>query len=263
MNYSVGNIVSWLTGGKPKTSDVLESVELPENLPKHIAIIMDGNGRWAKSQGLPRFRGHQAGRDTIWEIVKACGEWGVDYLTLYAFSTENWGRPKEEVELLMSLLSETIDQEVANLNKNNVQLHFLGRIEQVPVALQKKMARAESQLAKNTGLKLQVMLSYGSRAEIVDAFRKLAVEVIQGKRNPADINEQDIQQALYTAGMPDPDLLIRTAGEYRLSNFLLWQVAYSEVWVTPVCWPDFHRDHLLQAIQEFAKRERRFGKVNR
>lgn len=263
-NGGVANIVTWFKQGFGKaTIGETDLTGLPEDIPRHIAIIMDGNGRWARTRGLPRFRGHQTGRDITTHIVRACGEIGVQYLTLYTFSTENWGRPKEEVELLMGLLSETIDREVPELQKNNVRLKFLGRIDQLPIELQKKMAWAETKLGKNTGLNLQIMLSYGSRAELVDAFRKLAIEVLQGKRNPADINESDVQNALYTAGIPDPDLLIRTAAEFRVSNFLLWQIAYSEIWVTPTLWPDFRPEHLLQAIQDFAKRERRFGKVTR
>jgi len=225
-------------------------------LPKHIAIIMDGNGRWAKKRGLPRIMGHKVGRDSLKEMVKVCAEIGVKYLTVYAFSTENWSRPKEEVNFLMSLFSDSLDQEVNDLKKNNVRLRFLGRLRDFSPKLQEKMNQAMEELSRNTGLKLNIMVNYGGRAEIVDAVKELA------QKASAEITEAEISQHLYTREIPDPDLLIRTASEMRISNFLLWQIAYSEIYVTETFWPDFRRKELMAAIEEYAKRERRFGKTS-
>lgn len=220
---------------------------------------MDGNGRWAKKRGLPRIAGHKVGADSLKEAVKTCAEAGVKYLTVYAFSTENWKRPEEEVGFLMTLFSQTLDREVAELEKNNVRLRFLGRLQDFSPELQKKMREAMERLSKNTGLSLNVMVSYGGRAEIVDAVRKI---VDTPHLNAGYVTEELIGQNLYTNDIPDPDLLIRTASEMRVSNFLLWQIAYAEIYVTEVLWPDFRKKELLAAIVDYSKRERRFGKTS-
>ena len=219
---------------------------------------MDGNGRWAKKRGLPRIAGHKVGADSLKEAVKTCAEAGVKYLTVYAFSTENWKRPEEEVGFLMSLFSQTLDREVAELEKNNVRLRFLGRLQDFSPELQKKMREAMERLAKNTGLNLNVMVSYGGRAEIVDAVRRMTKDKLVNEQ----INEEAISSYLYTAGIPDPDLLVRTASEMRVSNFLLWQIAYAEIYVTEVLWPDFRKKELQAAIEDYSRRERRFGKTS-
>jgi undecaprenyl diphosphate synthase len=224
-------------------------------IPNHIAIIMDGNGRWAQLRSLPRIEGHRRGAASLKETVKACAELGVKYLTVYAFSTENWKRPKEEVNFLMSLLSSAIDREIGELNKNKVRTRFLGRISMLPERLQKKIRSAEKKTEKNNKLNLNIMLSYGGRAEIIDAVKSMVKNHIKSDR----INEESISRSLYTGGMPDPDLLIRTAGEMRVSNFMLWQIAYSEIWVTDVLWPDFRKKHLLEAIEDYSGRIRKFG----
>ncbi len=224
-------------------------------VPRHIAIIMDGNGRWAKKRGFPRVEGHRRGAASLREAVKTCRELGVKYLTVYAFSTENWKRPKEEVGFLMKLLSSAIAKEVDELIKNGVRLRFLGRIWMLPDDLQEKIKAAEAKTEKNSDLNLTIMLSYGGRAEITDAVKCL----VKNTRDSDTIDEELIGRYLYTAGMPDPDLLIRTAGEMRISNFMLWQLAYSELWVTDVLWPDFRKEHLLEAIDEYGRRTRKFG----
>jgi undecaprenyl diphosphate synthase len=231
-----------------------------DKLPQHIAIIMDGNGRWAKKRGLPRIAGHKVGADSLREILKACAEFGVKNLTVYAFSTENWKRPKEEVSFLMSLLADTIDNEVDALIKNGVRLRFLGRLKDLPQQNQEKMKKAMEATALGTRINLNVMLSYGGRAEILDATNKLIAEAREG-RLAGLVNEEKFSNQLYTAGIPDPDLLIRTASEYRVSNFLLWQISYAEFYITPVLWPDFRRDQLIEAIQEYGRRIRRYGAV--
>lgn len=217
---------------------------------------MDGNGRWAKKRGLPRIAGHKVGADSLKEAVKTCAEVGVKYLTVYAFSTENWKRPQDEVNFLMSLFSQTLDREIEELQKNNVRLRFLGRLQDFSPELKKKMREAMVRLSKNTGLNLNVMVSYGGRAEIVDAVKKMMDE---GRRT---IDETGFGQYLYTKDIPDPDLLIRTASEMRVSNFLLWQIAYAEIYVTEVLWPDFRKKELLAAIEDYSRRERRFGKTS-
>ncbi len=230
---------------------------LEKNLPQHIAIIMDGNGRWAKRRGLPRAAGHKQGVEALRRAVKACVEFGVKYLSVYAFSTENWGRPREEVDFLMMLLGETINREVEELNKNGVRIRFLGRLQQLPVLLQQKMAEAEKSTENNQRLKLNIMLSYGGRAEIVDAAKKIIQEGISSDQ----VTEETISRHLYTCDLPDPDLLIRTAEEKRVSNFMLWQTAYSELYFTSVLWPDFDREEMLKAILDYQKRVRRFGRI--
>lgn len=227
-------------------------------IPRHIAVIMDGNGRWARQRGLPRLAGHRAGTENIRGIVTACVELGVSYLTLYAFSTENWSRPSLEVQGLMKILSEFIDRETQALNEQGVHLRHLGRLEGISEDLKRKVRHAVDLTRHNTRLTLAIAFNYGGRSDIVDAVRAL---VSQGV-SPDAITEQTIAEHLSTRGMPDPDLVIRTSGEWRLSNFLIWQAAYSEYWATPVFWPDFRPEHLRQAVNDYGQRERRFGGLN-
>jgi undecaprenyl diphosphate synthase len=231
-------------------------------IPRHIAIIMDGNGRWARRQSLPRVAGHQEGINSVREVVEACGQLGVAYLTMYTFSKENWNRPKREVAALMRLLLRTIRAEVNELDKNNVRLGVIGNLNDLPLAARKGMQGAIARLKGNTGLYLNLALSYSSRREITDCVRKLCERVAHGEMRPDDISEDIISGHLYTADIPDPDLLIRTSGELRISNFLLWQLAYTEIYVTDVLWPDFREQELHKAIAAFQSRERRFGKVS-
>lgn len=231
-------------------------------LPEHVAIIMDGNGRWAKKRHRPRVDGHREGINSVREIVRAAGELNLRYLTLYTFSTENWRRPKSEVAALMSLLISTIRAEVEELQRNNVRLATIGRMEDLPYLARQGMEHAKRVLSKNTGLTLNLALSYSSRQEITDAVRRIAADVAAGRLSPAAIDDETISSRLYTSEIPDPDLLIRTSGEQRLSNFLLWQLAYTEIYVTDVLWPDFRRKEFYDALCDFQKRERRFGKVS-
>ena len=225
----------------------------PARIPRHVAVIMDGNGRWAAARGLPGIAGHTAGVDSVRAIVRAAGELGVEALTLYSFSTENWLRPAEEVGELMKLLSWALNKETLELDKNNVRLGAIGRLEALPKAVQDELAKAIERLKGNTGLKLTLALNYGGRQEIVDAVAKAAAA---GEKN---LDEDAIGRGLYTAHLPELDLMIRTSGEMRISNFLLWQAAYAELYVTPVLWPDFRKEHLAAAIEDFQKRDRRFG----
>jgi undecaprenyl diphosphate synthase len=228
-------------------------------LPAHVAIIMDGNGRWAQRQGLPRSAGHRAGVRPVREVVQTCGELGIPVLTLYAFSTENWKRPRPEVDLLMDLCVEVLDREVAELHAKGVRLRGIGRRAGLPAAVRQALERAEARTAANRGLQLVLALNYGGRQEVVDAVRRLAADVQAGRLRPDDIDEARLAAAMDTAGLPEPDLLIRCGGEMRLSNFLLWECAYSEFLVTPVPWPEFGRADLLAALAEFQRRQRRFG----
>ena len=227
----------------------------PANQPRHIAIIMDGNGRWARQRGLPRLAGHRAGTENIRRIVSECVEQRVRYLTLYAFSTENWSRPAYEVEGLMRILGEFVDRETRKLHEQGVQIRHLGRLDRLAEGLQRKIRAAIDLTSANTRLTLAVALNYGGRADIVDAVRAIVAQGIA----PDAIDERCIAEHLATRDMPDPDLIIRTSGEWRLSNFLIWQAAYSEYWTTHDYWPDFGVEHLRQAIREYAQRERRFG----
>jgi len=235
--------------------------ECAPGVPRHVAVIMDGNGRWATEQGLPRVKGHEAGADTVRAIVRACGERGIEALTLYSFSTENWGRPGDEVEALMALLARFLMDERDELMLNKVRLRGIGELERLPKTVRMLLDQATRITADNDGLLLTLALSYGSRAEITDAVRRIAGEVARGELSPEDIDESCITKRLYTAGVPDPDLLVRTSGEMRLSNFLLWQLAYSELYVTEVFWPDFREPHLDEALAVYARRQRRFGKT--
>lgn len=233
-----------------------------QQLPKHIAIIMDGNGRWAKEQGQDRLFGHYHGVESVRNIVEGCAELGVQYLTLYAFSTENWDRPEYEVTGLMELLVDTIRKEVETLNKNNIRLHVIGDMSMLPEYAQKEMNEAIDFLSKNSGLNLIMALSYSSRWELMTATRQIARDVKDGKLAAEAITQETISQYLCTKNFPDPELMIRTSGEYRISNFLLYQLAYSELYFTDVRWPDFKKENLYDAIINFQNRERRFGKTS-
>jgi undecaprenyl diphosphate synthase len=224
-------------------------------VPRHIAVIMDGNGRWAQRRGLPRLAGHRAGTENIRRIVRECVDQGVRYLTLYAWSTENWSRPSREIDGLMRILGEFIDRETRNLHDEDVQIRHLGRLEGISGALKRKILWAIDLTRENQRLTLAVAFNYGGRRDIVDAVRALVAQGLP----PDAIDEQQISEQLSTRGMPDPDLIIRTSGEWRLSNFLIWQAAYSEYWTTPMFWPDFGPEQLRQAIQDYGQRERRFG----
>lgn len=234
-----------------------------QKLPKHIAIIMDGNGRWAEEKGQDRLYGHYHGVESVRNIVEGCAELGIEYLTLYAFSTENWDRPETEVNGLMSLLVDTIRKEVPILNKNNIKMHAIGSIEMLPTDAQKALAEAIELTGKNTGLNLIMALSYSSRWEIVNAVKNIGVDVKAGKLDPNEINQNTFQQYLSTSKFPDPELMIRTSGEFRISNFLLYQLAYAELYFTNTRWPDFRKENLFEAIIDFQFRERRFGKTGK
>jgi undecaprenyl diphosphate synthase len=235
------------------------SVEAKANLPKHVAIIMDGNGRWAKQRHLPRVEGHRAGAESARVIIRTAGELGVKYLTLYAFSAENWNRPKDEVDALMKYLVHYLKSETPELNKNNVRLEVIGQIYRLPENVQEHLKKSIATLSRNNGLTLVMALSYGSRIEIVEAVRNIAEKAKQGKLDPSDINEAVISQHLWTRNVPDPDLLIRTSGEMRISNFLLWQISYTELVVTQTLWPDFRKPQFFAALEEYTRRHRRFG----
>lgn len=232
---------------------------IKERLPKHIAIIMDGNGRWAKKQGNARIFGHKNAMKAVRDVCEACAELGVGYLTLYAFSTENWNRPKMEVSALMDLLVSAINTETDTLIKNNIRLNAIGRLTDLPEKVRINLAEAIDKTKGNTGLTLSLALSYSSKVEIVEAVQRLAQDVKDGKMPVGNIDGGVISQYLYTRGMPDPDLLIRTSGELRISNFMLWQLAYSELYFTPTLWPDFDKEELYKAIVDYQQRERRFG----
>jgi len=229
-------------------------------LPRHVAIIMDGNGRWAKERGYDRIFGHQNGVTSVREVTEAAAEIGIEYLTLYAFSTENWSRPQSEVDALMELLIDTIEKETPTLNKNNVRLMAIGDLSRLPGNAGEKLQRCINQTAGNTGLALVLALSYSSRWEITNAMKEICREIQSGKYNIEDINDEMISNHLTTQSIPDPDLMIRTSGEVRISNFLLWQLAYTELYFTQTHWPAFRKDNFYQAIYEFQQRERRFGK---
>jgi len=233
----------------------------PEQLPRHIAIIMDGNGRWANLRNMPRIQGHIEGAANVREITTHCARLQLDALTLYGFSAENWKRPKEEVDALMDLYVDYLVNEREEIMANNIRFLQIGRREGLPEAVLRELERTQLMSGDNSGLTLCVAINYGSRDEIVDAVRAIARQVQAGQLNPGDIDEWSVARALYTADLPDPDLLIRTAGEMRISNFLLWQISYTELYVTDVLWPDFGKDQLNEAIRAFAHRERRFGAV--
>ncbi|NJR65370.1 MAG: isoprenyl transferase [Leptolyngbyaceae cyanobacterium CRU_2_3] len=232
-----------------------------DRLPKHVAVIMDGNGRWAKKQGLPRIMGHRRGVDTLKDILRCCKDWGIGALTAYAFSTENWGRPLEEVDFLMTLFERFCDQELKEMMQEDVCIRFVGNLSALPNSLQLEIERSMAETQHNKSIRFSIATNYGGRQEIIQACRAIAAQVKQGLIDPEQINEALFEQHLYTAGGCDPDLLIRTSGEMRISNFLLWQVAYSELYVTNTLWPDFDRAAFHQALSAFQQRDRRFGKV--
>lgn len=231
----------------------------PKRLPRHVAIIMDGNGRWAKRHRLRRIRGHRRGADSVREVVRACRELGVKVLTLFAFSTENWLRPKEEVIALMRLLEDYIDSELEEMIEKGIRLKVIGRPEDLPARVRGKIDNAIEKTAVNSDLTLNLALSYGGRSEILWAFRRLLERLREGELQDEELSEEILSECMYTSGLPDPDLLIRTSGECRVSNFLLWQIAYSEIYFTETLWPDFGKEELIKALLDYEKRERRFG----
>jgi len=231
----------------------------PERLPRHIAIIMDGNGRWAQQRGQPRVMGHAQGVQTVRQVVEECSKLGIGYLTLYCLSSENWKRPQAELDFLMALLEQYLIEERAEILAQNIRFSTIGRRTDLPERVLQEIDENIRLSRQNTGLSLCLAINYGGRTELLDAFRHIGEQVRAGLLDPEQIDETAIANALYTGGMPDPDLLIRTAGEMRVSNFLLWQISYAELWVTPKCWPDFDRDTLHAALHDYARRERRFG----
>ena len=241
------------------SSDSWDSSQYPplERVPQHVGIIMDGNGRWARKRGLPRVAGHRAGVENLRRILRAAVDFGVQYLTIYAFSTENWGRPEAEVQGLLSILGRVLDQEVPELHERGVQLRHLGSLERIPQGLEQRVRDAIELTKDNDRLVLNVAFNYGGRAEIVQAIRRMSADGLA----PDEINETLVSRYLYTSGQPDPDLIIRTSGEMRLSNFLVWQAAYAEFYTSPTLWPDFDKDELYEALKDFSQRERRFGLV--
>ena len=236
-----------------------QALDLPiDKIPRHVAIIMDGNGRWALSRGLPRIAGHKAGTENLRRVIRSSVEFGIKYLTIYAFSTENWGRPPEEVRGLMRILEDVIDRELAELNKEGVQLRHIGRLERLVPKLQEKVLKAVELTKKNDRLILNVAFNYGGRDEIVQAIQRLIKDGVP----PEKVTDDVVSQYLYTAGVPDPDLIIRTSGELRVSNFLIWQAAYSEWYITPTYWPDFDKEEYRSALEKYGKRDRRYGGVS-
>ena len=240
--------------------DLLRAIDW-KRLPRHVAIIMDGNGRWAQLRQKHRVEGHREGIHAVRDTVETAARLGLEVLTLYAFSIENWKRPQSEVATLMGLLKHYLRSELDTLLRNNIRFRVVGRGQELESDVQSELERAQERTVANTGLQFNIALNYGGRAEIVDAVKRLVAELQARGTSPDALDEADIARHLYTAGQPDPDLLIRTSGELRISNFLLWQIAYSEIWVTDVLWPDFRRVHLLQAITDFQKRERRYGGI--
>ena len=252
---SLDQLLAWISPGSP--DEALARQVNFDQLPSHVAIIMDGNGRWAAQRHLPRVEGHRAGIDSVRDVVETSARLGFDVLTLYAFSVENWKRPRTEIHTLMTLLKRYLRLELSTLLQNNIRFHVIGRKEELARDVQHELDLATRQTAANDGMQFNIALNYGGRAEIVDAARRLIADGI-----PADaVDERRFGEYLYTAGQPDPDLLIRTSGEMRVSNFLLWQIAYSEIWVTETLWPDFRRRHLLEAVLAYQKRDRRYGGI--
>jgi undecaprenyl diphosphate synthase len=248
------------------TAEPLVTASLPstldrDRLPRHVAVIMDGNGRWAQRRSLPRIMGHRRGVDTLKKLLRTCNDWGIGALTAYAFSTENWGRPHTEVDFLMTLFERVLRQELAEMDKEGVRIQFVGHLESLPASLQTEIDRAVEQTRNNPGIRFTVATNYGGRQEIVQACQAIATQVQLGKLAPEDIDENLFSRHLYTAGSDDPDLLIRTSGEMRISNFLLWQLAYAELYVTDTLWPDFDLAEFQQALSDYQQRHRRFGKI--
>lgn len=246
---------------KPIAHHKLPADLLPDRLPRHVAVIMDGNGRWAKQRGLPRIMGHRRGVDTLKQLLRCCNDWGIEALTAYAFSTENWGRPIQEVDFLMTLFERVLRQELNEMMQENVRIRFVGDLTSLPESLQQEIDSAVSQTRHNPGISFTVATNYGGRQEIVRAARAIATQVQEGTLSPEKITESTFAQYLYTAEVCDPDLLIRTSGEMRISNFLLWQLAYAEMYVTDTLWPDFNAGEFHRAVQAYQQRDRRFGKV--
>lgn len=242
-------------------SQLLERIKLDGRVPSHVAVIMDGNGRWAKERGLPRYAGHRQGMVAVREVVEGAVEAGIEVLTLFAFSTENWERPAREISALMTLLKRYADSEREELKRQGVAVHVLGELERLRPGPRAAVERIVRETAGGRVMRLNLMISYSGRGEIVRAARMLACKVRRGELDPEEIDEALFGTALYTAGLPDPDLLIRTSGELRISNFMLWQLAYTEIYISPVYWPDFTREHLFAAISDYQRRERRFGRV--
>ncbi len=247
---------------KQSDEKLQDNLKKSGQIPRHIAIIMDGNGRWANKKGLPRVAGHKKGVDTVRDIVEACAQIGVKFLTLYTFSTENWKRPKDEVSTLMRLLLKSLKDRADELNENNIKLTTMGDIHALPDVVQKRLFEDMERTKNNKRMTLNLALSYSGRWELLEAIKSIGKKIEEGKINPDDINEQIVSESLTTKNIPDPDLLIRTSGEFRVSNFLLWQIAYTEFFITDVYWPDFKRKHLYDAIKNFQGRERRFGKTS-
>ena len=252
---SLDQLRAWIPPGGPE--DALAGQVIPERIPRHVAIIMDGNGRWAAQRHLPRVEGHRAGIDAVRDTVETSARLGLDVLTLYAFSVENWKRPKTEVSVLMSLLRRYLRLELDTLLENNIRFTAIGRPNELPENVYHELLQAEAKTSRNSGMRFNIALNYGGRAEIVDAARR----AIESGVSPSSLDEARFSEFLYTAGQPDPDLLIRTSGEMRVSNFLLWQIAYAEIWVTDTLWPDFRCQHLLEAVIAYQKRDRRFGGI--
>lgn len=247
-------------GARDVEGDLVTRIDF-SRLPRHVAIIMDGNGRWARQRGLPRVAGHRAGITAVRDALEASARLGLEVLTLYAFSRENWSRPSAEVNTLMRLLKEYLDAEIDTLHEKNIRFRTIGRISDLPARVADALRSASERTRHNTGMDFVIALSYSGRTEIADAARSLAESVRAGEIDPADIDETLFARRLYTEDLADPDLLIRTSGEMRVSNFLLWQIAYAELWVTPILWPDFRRQHLYAAILDYQLRDRRFGRV--
>jgi undecaprenyl diphosphate synthase len=252
---SLDQLLAWISPGSP--DEALARQVNFDQLPSHVAIIMDGNGRWAAQRHLPRVEGHRAGIDSVRDVVETSARLGFDVLTLYAFSVENWKRPRTEIHTLMTLLKRYLRLELSTLLRNNIRFHVIGRKDELAKDVQHELDLAVRQTAANDGMQFNIALNYGGRAEIVDAARRLIADGISGDA----VDERRFGEYLYTAGQPDPDLLIRTSGEMRVSNFLLWQIAYSEIWVTETLWPDFRRRHLLEAVLAYQKRDRRYGGI--
>jgi undecaprenyl diphosphate synthase len=246
---------------KPSVLQELPPDLVRDRLPQHVAVIMDGNGRWAKQRGMPRIMGHRKGVDVLKDLLRCCRDWGISALTAYAFSTENWGRPTDEVEFLMTLFERVLRRELKEMMQEDVRIQFAGNLTALPETLQEEIDRAVETTRSNKGIRFTIATNYGGRQEILQACRTLATQVQQGVLKPEDIDEAAIERHLYTAGICDPDLLIRTSGEMRISNFLLWQMAYAEIYVTETLWPDFGREQFHQALINYQQRERRFGKL--
>lgn len=251
--------MSWKKEQTPEDLEIQQRLIETGGLPRHVAIIMDGNGRWANERNRPRIEGHRNGVESVRDIVRACGQLGIQYLTLYAFSTENWKRPKSEVSLLMELLMHYLKSELAELNRNNVRLNAIGQLNALPKGVARQLHQSMEELSDNDGLTLTLALSYSGRWDILRAVQTLALDVRRGTLSPEDITEEKFRSYLNTHDLPDPDLMIRTSGEMRLSNFLLWEMAYAEIFVAPVYWPDFDRNQLYNALLNYMSRERRFG----